>query len=564
MKKQNNLFILVWIISAIISVNLIASFVYYRFDLTQDKRYTVSEATKNILAKAEAPIIIDVLLDGNFPAEFQRLKDETAQLLEEFNDVNRNINYNIINPLEGENDPLLVEEELFKMGLTPAEVELRENGKISMERIYPWAIASYNDKTVKIPLLVNTLGATSEERVNNSIQNLEYAFADGIQKLVAQKSKSIAILKGNGELADREIASFLSTVKEYYGIAPFVLDSVANNPQRTLKQLTTFDLIVVAKPTEKFSEAEKYVLDQYIMNGGASLWLIDENSLEIEPMSGDTYLVPRALGLGDLFFSYGIRINNAVVKDMYSAPIVLAQGTAQDSQYNKYPWFYYPLSSNSATNPIVTNIEGVKFEYTTPIEILENNLTKTILLSTSPISATAPVPHEINYDIAIPDFLKIVNEGPNPQVFNKGEMPLAVLLEGTFTSAYNNRIKPFKISESTLAKDKSTGSKMIVISDGDIIKNQFDNGRPLPTGFDKLTQTMYGNKSFLLNSVNYLLDDTGLINIRAKKITIPFLDMVKVQENRSLWQGINLLAPLGLLVIFGIVFNYFKKRKYHR
>tara|TARA_B100000795_G_scaffold108624_1_gene80207 strand:- start:6483 stop:8177 length:1695 start_codon:yes stop_codon:yes gene_type:complete len=562
MKLDSNIKKGILLLNMVVVVHLISQQVYKRFDLTQDQRYTVSQEAKSIIAPIDAPLIIEVLLDGNLPSEFKKLQRETKQLLEEFSTYNKNISYSFSSPLENQESTEQTQKQLYQMGMVATEVELRDNGKVSLERLYPWALAYYNGKTVKIPLLKNTLGATSQERITNSIQNLEYAFANAFKQLLTPKTKSIAFIKGNGELEDTKIASFLKTIRGYYGIAPFILDSVANNPEGTLSQLLSFDLIVIAKPTEAFTEPEKYVLDQYIMNGGASLWLIDATVQKTDPDTGKSYLVGRDLGLNDLFFKYGARIQPTIVRDLYSAPIVLAQGTENDSKYKRYPWFYYPLSSSASGHPIVTNIEGVKFEYPSPITLLENTVKKTILLSSSPVSAVAITPHEINFDTAIPANLKTVNQGPNPQEFSAGELPLAILLEGRFTSALKNRVKPFKISDKSIARDQSLETKMVIVSDGDIITNQFDKSRPLPTGFDKMTQTMFGNNDFLLNAVDYLLDDTGLINIRTKKISIPFLDPQKVQETRILWQGAHLVLPLIALGVFGLLFAFLRKKKY--
>ena len=543
----------------LILLNIFGNYFYKRFDLTQDQRFTLSEAAKSIIETVDSPIVIDVFLKGNFPAEFKRLQTETKQLLEEFSAFNSHIKYEFINPLENEENPVAIQQQLQQMGLTTAQVEVRENGKLSTELVYPWALAYYKEKTVKIPLLKNQLGITSEERVNNSIQNLEYAFADGFNKLIFPKKRKIAVLKGNGELEDRYIADFFKTLKEYYYIAPFTLDSVAIDPAKTLTNLQGFDMIVVAQPSEAFSDSEKYILDQYIMNGGASLWLLDANKQRTDPTSGKTYAVAENLQLNDLFFKYGLRINSNLIKDVVSAPIVLASGNENDSQYNRYPWFYYPISASDNTHPIITNIEAVKFEYASSIDTLPNTITKTVLLSSSSITKLAGLPIEISYDIDIPKFLKVMEKGPSPQEFNSGAQTLAVLMEGEFTSAFANRVKPFILSEDRLL---SQSNSMVVVSDGDIIKNQFKGNRPLEVGFDKMTQTMYGNKDFLLNTVNYLLDDSGLINIRTKEIAVPFLDPQKTASERTKWQLINLLLPLGILALFGFGFNFYRKRKY--
>ncbi|MDT0556660.1 gliding motility-associated ABC transporter substrate-binding protein GldG [Patiriisocius hiemis] len=558
--KKNSLQ-LILVAAGLIILNLASNYIYKRFDLTQDKRYTLSEASKEIIYDADSPIIIDVFLEGNFPPEFQKLKTETKQLLEEFKSHNSNISFEFLNPLEGEENPEAIKSQLFQLGIKPAQVAVQENGKTTTELVYPWALAYYNEKTVKIPLLVNQLGATSPERVNASIQNLEYAFTDGFNKLLHPKEKKIAILKGNGELEDRNIADFLKTIGEYYRIAPFTLDSVAKTPQRTNTQLKEYDLVVVAKPTDAFTDSEKYVLDQYTMSGGKSLWLFEQTTTKIDSINGDTYVFPKDLNLNDLFFKYGLRVNANLVKDVYSAPITLASGTENESQYNQYPWFLSPLTASGSNHPIVTNIEAVKFDKASAIDTLPNSIKKTILLSTSPLSKKVGLPFQIDFDKEIPENLKVVNEGPKPSEFDGGEIPLAVLLEGKFESVFKNRIKPFKLS---VDKTESVATQMIVISDGDIIKNQFDRNRPLELGFDKLTNTFYGNKEFLLNCINYLLDDDGLINIRSKEISIPFLDPQKTAQNRNTWQILNLLLPLGLLAVFGIVFQYLRKRKYTR
>src|SRR5690606_35882499 len=326
------------------------------------------------------------------------------------------------------------------------------------------------------------------------------------------------------------------------------LDSVAVNPSKTLKALQDFDLIVAAQPTEAFSDSEKYVLDQYIMNGGKSLWLFDATQMHVDSVSGNTFAFGRDLNLNDFFFKYGIRINPNLVKDVYSAPIVLASGNEREAQYNRYPWFFSPLSSSANNHPIVSNIEAVKFDYASAIDTLPNHIKKTILLSTSPISKIVGLPFPIDFDEEIPKNLEVVNEGPNPNEYNAGEVPLAVLLEGNFISAYKNRVKPLSLKGNI---DEGKPSKMVVISDGNVIKNQMQGNRPLELGFDKMTSSFYGNKEFLLNTVNYLLDDSGLINIRTRQIAVPFLDTQKIGDQRSKWQALNLLLPLGLLALFG-------------
>lgn len=557
---KKNISSITTLIVGLFFLNLLGSYFYERFDLTQDKRFTLSEETKEIIDPINSPVIVDVFLKGEFPPEFRRLQSETEQLLDEFSAYNSNIKFKFINPNDKDSEQF--QSQFEKFGLTPAQVSVTESGKQSTELVYPWALAHHNGKSVKIPLLKNQLGATSEERVNSSLQNLQYAFADGLKKLATEKSKKVAVLKGNGEYDDRYIADFFATLRDYYFIAPFTLDSVASNPEKTLQALNSFDLIVVAQPTEAFSDTEKYVLDQYIMSGGKSLWLLDATQMQDDPATGETFAFGKDLNLNDFFFKYGIRINPNLVKDVYSAPIVLATGEENESQYNKYPWFFSPLSSSANNHPIVTNIEAVKFDYASAMDTLPNDIKKTVLLSTSPLSKILGLPAPIDFNEEIPKNLQVVNEGPDPREFNAGEIPLAVLLEGNFTSVFKNRVKPIKLHGELKNIDDGKQSKMVVISDGDVIKNQMQGDRPLELGFDKMTNSFYGNKEFLLNTVNYLLDDSGLINIRTRQIAVPFLDPQKTAEQRTKWQVLNLLLPLVLLLIFGIVFNYYRRRKY--
>lgn len=597
-KKGSNTKKILILLLVVLGMNFIGTQIYHRFDLTQDKRYTLSNAAIQTLDGADAPAVIEVLLEGSFPSEFRRLQGETRQLLEEFASKNSNVKFDFIDGsqyieslesnlsslqnnfaskrVQFENKEISEEEWVREVNyynyfgrmitelmesLMPAQVSVQDGGRFTQELIYPWAIISYEDRMDKVPLLKNQLGATSEERITNSIQNLEYAFADGFNKIITPKSKKIAVLSGNGQLQDRYVADFVTTLRDYYFTAKFTLDSVALAPQKTLEQIKEYDLIIAAQPTEAFTDAEKYVLDQYTMNGGKSLWLVDKVSVEMDSLfnTGSTFAFGNTLNLTDFFFRYGVRINPVLVNDMYAAPIVLATGTEADSQFDQYPWFYSPLSSSSNNHPIVNNIEGVKFEFASAIDLLENDIEKTVLLSTSPMTRVVGMPVQINLDTEIMFNFDVINNGPDMQQFSAGEVPLAVLLEGAFTSVFRNRIKPFDISNH---KDEGVDSKMVVISDGNVIKNQLQGNRPLELGFDKWTNTRYGNKDFLLNTVNYLLDETGLINIRSKEISIPFLDTQKIIQQRTKWQAFNLLLPLVLLSLFGILFWWYRKRKY--
>ncbi len=542
------------ILIAIIAINLISSNFYKRFDLTSDNRYTLSEAALKTIDNVKSPINVDVFLEGEFPSEFKRLQSETKQILEEFLAHNDQINFKFVNPIEDDESRERNIQQLSDRGLTPLQLSVQESGKSSQELIFPWALASYNNQTVKIPLVKNKIGASQQELVNNSVQNLEYTFAEGFSKLVYPKKRKVAVLRGNGELENKYIANFVTALREYYFIAPFTLDSVATNAQGTLDKLNSFDLIIAAKPTKAFSEKEKLVLDQFTMNGGKSLWLVDAVAMDTDSLyneSGQSVAIPRDLNLTDFFFKYGVRVNPVLVNDLYSAPITLAIGEGSHAQFQPIKWQYSPLAKNANNHPIVNNLNLVKFDFANQIDTLKNDIKKTILLKSSPLSKLDGTPLQVSLDI--------VTQEPDPSRYNKGNQNLAVLLEGEFTSVYNNRIKPFNLSDE---KNKSIPTKMIIIADGDVIKNDYGRNGPQELGFDKWTGQTFGNKEFLLNAVNYLLDDDGLINIRSKEIAIAFLDDQKVASEKTKWQLINIAVPLLLLAVFGFIFNYIRKKKY--
>ncbi len=543
------------ILIALIAINVIGNKAFKRFDLTKDKRYTLSESAINILKDVESPITIDVFLDGDeFPSEFRRLQSETKQLLEEFNNVNDNIIFSFINPLEDDTTRDANIQLLSDRGMRPMELSVNESGKSSKAIIFPWALASFDGQTVVIPLIKNKIGATQQELVSNSVQHLEYAFADGFSKLTKPKRRKIAILKGNNQLDDINIADFIKKLQEYYYIAPFTLDSVASNPQKTSNDLNKFDLIISAKPTAPFSEEEKLVLDQYTMNGGKSLWLIDAVAMEIDSLYNDTgknYAVSRDLYLTDFFFKYGVRINPSIVGDMYSAPITLATGNDSDTRFMRLKWPYSPLASANPHHPITHNLNRVKFDFANQIDTLKNSIQKTVLLRSSELTKLEGVPREINLEEATKE--------PDTKLYNKGNQTLAVLLEGKFTSAYKNLVKPVKLDKMV---DQSPSTKMIVIADGDVIKNNVDRNGPTDLSFDRSSNQEVGNKEFLLNAVNYLLDDNGLINIRSREVAVTFLNQQKIAKEKTQWQLLNIALPLVLLGLFGFIFNFIRKKKY--
>ena len=540
-------------------VNTIGSFFFFRFDLTKDKRYTLSPTSLQIIEQVKNPLYIKVYMQGELPAEFKRLQLETRQILEEFQGYNSNIVFEFIDPLEDEATSMDNIKELYRKGLTPINISVDDKGKQSQAMVFPWAIAVYDNKEVNIPLLKNIMGASTTDKVIGSVQHLEYSIADALNKITKEKQKKIAIIKGNGELHEAYIAKFLLQTKESYHIGPFTLDSVTKQPVNTLEALKKYDLAIIAKPTEAFSESEKQVLDQYIVNGGKTIWLIDQVVAEMDSLyspTGSAMAFSRDLNLNDFFFKYGVRIYPDLVKDEQGSPIKLATGEqGSATQFQEFNWKFAPQVYPQSKHPIVKNLGGIKFDFANAIDTLKNGIQKTVLLQSSLYSKRIGTPTEIN--------LNSVNEETTPPDYlNQGNIPLAVLLEGNFHSMFENRVLAF---DQTNFQASEKSGKMIVISDGDVIKNQLDkNLLPVELGYDQRSGNLYDNKDFLMNCVNYLLDDTGLINIRSKDLDLPLLDKEKVYENYTYIQFLTIGLPIVILAGFGFLFTFLRKRKYSR
>lgn len=557
--KKNNLKSVLGILSFVLFLNVLSNGFFHRFDLTKDQRYTLSNTSLSIIKQVKNPLSVKVYMQGDLPAEFKRLQQETRQLLEEFQGYNSNIVFEFVDPLENEDESMDNIKELYRKGLTPINITVDDKGKQSQAMVFPWAIAVYNNKEVNIPLLKNRMGASTTQKVIGSVQHLEYSIADALNKITQEKQKKVAIIKGNGEPHEAYIAKFLLQVRESYHIGPFTLDSVAKNPIGSLDALEKYDLAIIAKPTETFTDGEKQVLDQYIINGGKTLWLVDQVAVEMDSLynsSGATLAYPRNLNLNDMFFKYGFRINPDLVKDEQGSPIRLASGEqGSATQFQEFNWKFAPQVYPTSLHPIVKNLGGIKFDFANGIDTLKNGIKKTILLQSSQYSKKIGTPVEIN--------LNSVTEETTPADYvNKGNIPLSVLLEGSFHSMFENRVLPF---DQKTFEAKGKENKMIVISDGDLIRNQLDkNFQPVELGYDQRSGNLYDNKDFLINCVNYLLDDNGLINIRSKDLDLPLLDKEKVYENYTRTQFLTIGLPILILVLFGLVFTFLRKRKYSR
>ena len=537
----------IYLLVALVLLNIASQSYYKRIDLTSDHRYTLASITKEVILNVNKELIITSYLEGDFPSEFKRLQIETRQFLEELSSENSFIKTQFIRP---DNQ----RERLIKAGMIPSQLTVKENGKLSNTIIFPWAEITYKNKTTIVSLLSNGMVQTQEDQLETAVENLEFSFVSAIHKLQEQKQKKVAVLSGNGELQDIQLYSFLSEITKKYRLAKFTLDSVENNPTKSAKDLQKFDLAIIAKPTKLFSEKEKLVIDQFIINGGKTLWMLENVQADTDSLynGGKMLAYPRDLNLTDLFFSYGLRINTTLIQDLYAAKIPLATGNIGNKpQFQNLNWFYHPLVSGNPRHAITKNIAPVRLRFANQIDTIQNKLKKTPLLMSSMLTKKTGTPAIIE--------LESIADEPKEEEYSSGFNIFSLLVEGDFNSMYAKRIKPFELNK---FRKKSNHNKMIIISDGDIGRNQIKKGKPFDLAEDKWTGEMFGNKEFLLNAVDYLLDDTGLIELRNKNLKINLLDKKRAFEERTFWQFINIALPLLILTIFGCMFHYVRKRKY--
>lgn len=522
-----------------------------RRDMTRDKRYTLSTATTGILDSVRQPMEIEVYLQGEFPSYFRKLAEETRTLLDQFSARNPHIHYKFINPQKN-----ALGERLEKEGMKPAEITVRKNNALRQLRIYPWARLIYGNKKVNVPLLVSLPGKPVEEQIDRSIENLEYAFSSAVYNLTQTHKPSIAVLKGHGEWDDLHLAGLLTALHDNYRLAPFTLDSLRTGPARTLAQLQRYDMVLLAGPTKAFSDTAKYALDQYILNGGKMLMAVDPVHAYKDTLmkAGKTYALHAGLNLTDWLFFYGVRLNPVLVKDLVAAPVVLKTGeVAGNPQLEPFPWYYSPLAFPNRRHPTGKNVGKVKLDFASDIDTIKAiPLKKTVILHSSPYTQTVGVPLQIN-------FSEIGSE-PDKRLYHDGIKIFGVLVEGNFRSAYADRVKPFAVT-----RHRDTGrSKIAVIADGDIVRNDVAGGRPLPLGYDKWSRMQYDNETFIKNVIAYLLDKAGLLKLKNKEFHIPLLDKNKVIAEGKTWAALNTLGPVLFWLLVGLAVYYRRKQKFAR
>jgi ABC-2 type transport system permease protein len=552
------------LLAILIVINVLASFVYTRFDLTRERRYSLAPGTKELLTGLKDVVYIKVYLEGDFPPGFQKLQGSVKDMLAEMRRLaGGNLEFEFVNPADQPTELATNQlyELLYKLGLQPTDLQNRTADGMARKVIWPGAVVYYRTKEVASNFLLGAgAGGNPMEIINASEEALEYTLANAIKKATSLYKPRIAFTDGHGELDGIATSDIARALSEFYTLQRYDVKSIEAIPQ-------DINLLVIAKPTQKLTDWSKYKIDNFIMRGGKVLWLLDGVGAAMDSMKTDNFFMamPNQLGLDDMLFKYGVRINSDLIQDVKASRIPIVYGTLGGQPQQKlFPWFYFPLISGETQHPIVRNLDPIAFQFVSSIDVVDApGVDKSILLRSSNLSRKLMAPVRVN--------LQLATEQSKEEQFNKPNQNVAVLLEGQFPSFFKNRylnefaqkaIDSLGMSQ----KEVSVKTKMIVISDGDVIRNHVrKNSQEIyPLGFDRYTNQMYGNKVFLMNAIDYLLDDAGLINVRSKQITLRMLDGKKVSEQRSRWQALNLGLPVVLLLIFGFGRNQWRKRKYAR
>ena len=577
--KRNEITSLVIILMIIVLINIIGSFVYTRFDLTSEKRYTISDTSKEILKGLEDYVYFRVYLEGDFPAGFKKLRKETKEMLDEFRAYSKFIDYEFINPSESD-DPTERQDTykiLWQNGLNYYTETVQTKNGMQQIMIWPGIIMSYREHELAIDLLSGQSGQSQETVLNNSAQDLEYKLISAIKEISVVQRPNIAFCNGHGELPEAEVYDIANSLSKKFNIKKTTLNGQLNalmnrnfDRDSNIVIKPAYDAIIIAKPTLPFSEKDKFIIDQYIMYGGKVMWLLDPVSASMDSLQSKESTMGLALDLNldDMLFNYGLRLNKNLLLAYPCAQIGLVTGQGNNLQSVLLPWYYFPLLSQASEHPIVRNLEAVKAEFISSLEPTTSapEIQKIPLLKTSDYTKTASAPVFISLDI--------LNERPNAKMFPQKGMTTAYLLNGSFTSLYEYRL-PESITESAEMgfKTKSDNTSMIVISDGDIIRNQLAQldyakknnkriGSPLPLGYDQYTNITYGNKQFIDNAISYLIEGEGLINVRSRELKIRLLDMNKVNSKPIMWQIINVVVPSALMIVLGIILAFLRKKKF--
>jgi len=562
-RKRKHLIEFLFLLVIILTVNFISSRVYHRIDLTSDNRYTLKPKTREVLREMDEVVYFKVYLSGDMPIGLQRMQERLREMLDEFRiHAGEHIQYRFVNPYEGDDqrNRQALFEELREKGLKATNVKSRdEEGGVTQKVIFPGAVVNLGGESTAVNLLKNNPGLPAEENLNHSIQSLEYKLIDAIYKLTLDQKKPIAFVTGQGELDRYQVGDITNTLSDYYQVERV-------DPEQSAGELSRYQTLVVAGPDQAYSREAKYALDQYVMQGGSLLWLIDRVQVSMDSLrvASSTMATIGELNLSDQLFKYGVRINPDLVRDMQCAVIPINTAYKNDQpQFSPTPWVFFPLLSSPDNHPINKNLNMIRTEFISSMDTLPAypGLQKTVLLTTSSRSMTVEVPAMVS--------LSEVASQPDPRDFNQSHLITGVLLEGRFQSVFKNRfVGELESNTGVSFRETSRDTRMIVISDEDMIRNKVRH-RPDGTmiselGYDQYTRQTYGNKDFLVNAIHYLADREGLIDIRAKEVKMRLLDTNRIREERLTWQLVNVGLPVVLIILFGIGKNYLRQRKYKR
>ncbi len=529
----------------IILVTQLANRYSLRFDMTEEKRYTIGEPTKSVLGRLSEDVLIEVYLGGELPSNFKRFQSSILELLDEFS-IYTSVNFDIkiTDPSQAESSRARNQffQGLIEMGLQPTNLNFTKDGQSSQKLVFPGVVISMGGKELAINLLKGNRSTGPEDIINQSIETLEYEFANALQQLINDSRKRVGLVLGHGEPDTTQLAGLTNLVLSKYDL--FRLDL----PNRTTS-ITGYDLLILPKPTTAFSEREKFLLDQYVMNGGRLAVFIDALSVKMDEASGDgTVAIPYDTKLQDLLFKYGVRINQNFVVDLNCGDFPVVAGNIGDqAQIRMLPWPYFPIITSYGDHPVVKGMDAVMARFASTIDTVKAiGVKKTPLMLTSANTKVMGAPVTVSFNDLKSELL--------PERFQSGPRAIGYLLEGNFTSLYKNRIPPAGFDRNEVVGE-SLPNIIAVIADGDLIRNELslEDGNPLPIGVEPYSQKTYANEALVINLIDYLLDEDGLIQSRAKDLKIRPLDKVKVKQERTKWQVINLVLPILVLLIFGIV-----------
>jgi gliding-associated putative ABC transporter substrate-binding component GldG len=537
----------------IINFNIFFSKSTVRFDLTEEKRFTISDATIELLKSLNDVVYVDVYLEGDFPPGFQRLQKAVRQTLDDFRVyAGDNVQYRFINPddFQGQEGKQNLIQSLAEKGIQPTNLFANEDGKRTERLIFPGAVISFAGSEEGVMLLKGNKSSPPQDRLNQSIEGIEYELASTINRLVNIDRKRVGLIKGHGELDSLDIYAIRNELLKKYDV--FDVDL------RKKKELSGYDAIILAKPRLFFSEKDLYKLDQFIMNGGKAIMLLDMLDVNLDSINSEgTIGFPLKINLDNLLFKYGVRINKDFLLDLSSGGFPVVVGNmGNDPQVQMMLWPFYPIVNQFSNHPIVRNLDAVYMKFTSSIDtVRSDNVKKTPLMFSSAYTKTVTSPVRIS--------LNDLRKEMSPEIFNQGSKPLAYLLEGNFTSVFKNRFIPEGF-EKTRFKDQSPKTAIIICADGDLFKNEINpkTNVPFELGYDPYLQAEFANKDFIINGLSYLIDENNLILTRNKEILIRPLDKIKAEEQKLKWQIINLLIPILIIILYGFLRHYHRKRKY--